>query len=131
MTPGIFWVGQQTQSNHLARADRNLAWVHIAFLCTVVLVPFSTSPAEFIHYRIALPVFGLKILLGAGATPPASILSATICRRRFILAVVRLGFINPGSSIAALVLAQRNDAIAPRLCRGWFSNRMREKEKPA
>jgi uncharacterized membrane protein len=29
MTNGIFWVGQQTQLNQFARADRNLAWIHI------------------------------------------------------------------------------------------------------
>ena len=58
MTLGIFWVGQQTQLNHFARSDRNLAWIHIAFLCAVCLVPFSTSLlAEFIHYRMALLVY--------------------------------------------------------------------------
>ena len=64
MTLGIFWVGQQTQLNHFARADRNLAWIHISFLCAVCLVPFSTSLlAEFIHYRTALLVYWLNILL--------------------------------------------------------------------
>jgi uncharacterized membrane protein len=64
MTLGIFWVGQQTQSNHFARADRNLAWIHIAFLCTVVLVPFFTSlPAGFIRNRIALLVYWFNIFL--------------------------------------------------------------------
>jgi uncharacterized membrane protein len=64
MTLGIFWVGQQTQLNHFARCDRNLAWIHIAFLCAVCLVPFSTSLlAEFIHYRTALLVYWLNILL--------------------------------------------------------------------
>jgi uncharacterized membrane protein len=29
MTNGIFWVGQQTQINYFARADRNLAWIHM------------------------------------------------------------------------------------------------------
>jgi uncharacterized membrane protein len=32
MTLGIFWVGQPTQSNHLARSDRSLTWIHILFL---------------------------------------------------------------------------------------------------
>ena len=27
MTLGIFWVGQQTQLNHLAGADRSLSWI--------------------------------------------------------------------------------------------------------
>src|SRR5438477_2390843 len=35
MTLGIFWVGQQTQLNHFARSDRNLAWIHIGFLLAV------------------------------------------------------------------------------------------------
>src|SRR5437660_11472419 len=64
MTLGIFWVGQQTQLNYFARADRNLAWIHIAFLCCVSLTPFTTSLlAEFIHYRIALLVYWFNILL--------------------------------------------------------------------
>ena len=64
MTLGIFWVGQQTQLNQFARADRNLAWIHIAFLCCVSLTPFSTSLlAQFIHYEIALLVYWFNILL--------------------------------------------------------------------
>ena len=30
ITLGIFWVGQQTQLNYLARSNRSLAWIHIA-----------------------------------------------------------------------------------------------------
>src|SRR5271168_2835979 len=64
MTLGIFWVGQQTQLNHFARADRNLSWIHISFLCAVSLTPFTTSLlAEFIHYRTALLVYWSNILL--------------------------------------------------------------------
>lgn len=64
MTLGIFWVGQQTQLNHFARADRNFAWIYIVFLCAVSLTPFSTSLlAELIHYRIALLVYWFNILL--------------------------------------------------------------------
>lgn len=55
LTLGIFWVGQQTQLNYLARADRNFAWIHIGFLSTVALMPFSTRLlAEFMTYRVAL-----------------------------------------------------------------------------
>jgi len=68
MTLGIFWVGQQTQLNYFARSDRNLAWIHIAFLCAVCLVPFTTSLlAEFIHYRIALIAYWFNISVGRGA----------------------------------------------------------------
>src|SRR5208283_315968 len=42
ITLGIFWVGQQTQLNHLARSDRHLTWIHLAFLFAVTLLPFST-----------------------------------------------------------------------------------------
>jgi len=32
LTLGIFWIGQQTQLNHLTRSHRSLSWIHIAFL---------------------------------------------------------------------------------------------------
>src|SRR5215471_9084383 len=55
MTLGIFWIGQQTQLNHLARSDRSLSWIHLVFLFTVTLTPFSTSLlAEHTRYRVAL-----------------------------------------------------------------------------
>jgi uncharacterized membrane protein len=60
---GIFWVGQQTQLNHLARGDRALAWIHLAFLFFVSLVPFTTGlMADYLHYRLALLVYWLNIL---------------------------------------------------------------------
>lgn len=67
LTLGIFWIGQQTQLNHLERSDRSLTWIHLAFLAVVCLVPFSTSfLAEFIRYRSALLVYWLNILLLGG-----------------------------------------------------------------
>src|SRR5438309_8625213 len=39
---GIFWNGQQVQLNCLARADRHVTWIHIAFLFAVSIMPFST-----------------------------------------------------------------------------------------
>jgi uncharacterized membrane protein len=142
MTNGIFWVGQQTQLNQFARADRNLAWIHIAFLCTVTLTPFSTSLlAEFIHYRMALLVYWFNILL-LGLTLywswsyatrarllahglPADIHPAVV--RRILIAQslyacgAALCFLNTYYSIAAIVLVQVNYAIAPRFCWGLFS----------
>ncbi len=141
MTNGIFWVGQQTQLNHFARADRNLAWIHIAFLCAITLTPFSTSLlAEFIHYRVALLVYWFNIvLLGAAlywswsyATRarllaedvPAEIHSAIV--RRIVIAQslyaagAALCVFNTYYSIAAIVLVQINYAIAPRFCWGLF-----------
>jgi uncharacterized membrane protein len=64
MTLGIFWVGQQTQLNHLERSDRSLTWIHLAFLAVVCLVPFTTSfLAEFMRYRVALMVYWANIFL--------------------------------------------------------------------
>jgi len=144
MTLGIFWVGQQTQLNHFARSDRNLAWIHISFLCAVCLVPFSTSLlAEFIHYRTALLAYWLNILL-LGLTLYWSWSYATRARllandvpeeihpavvRRIVIAQslyaggAALCFLNPYYSIAAIVLVQVNYAIAPRFCWGLFSRR--------
>ena len=64
LTLGIFWTGQQTQINQLLRTNRDLSWIHIAFLALVSLMPFSTSLlAEFITYRSALLVYWANILL--------------------------------------------------------------------
>lgn len=64
ITLGIFWVGQQTQLNHMARADRSFTWIHLVFLFAVTLMPFSTKLlAEFITFRGALVTYWLNILL--------------------------------------------------------------------
>ncbi len=147
MTLGIFWVGQQTQLNHFARADRNLAWIHIAFLCAVSLTPFSTSLlAEFIHYRTALLVYWSNILL-LGLTlywswsyatrhhlltddVPPEIHTAIV--RRIVIAQTlyacgaALCFLGTYYAIAAIVLVQVNYAIAPRFCWGLFSRKSSE-----
>ncbi len=63
LTLGIFWVGQQTQLSHFARSDRHPTWIHLAFLFTISLMPFSTAlMAEFITLRTALLVYWLNIL---------------------------------------------------------------------
>jgi uncharacterized membrane protein len=144
MTNGIFWVGQQTQLNHFARSDRNLAWIHIAFLSAVLLTPFTTSLlAEYIHYRTALLVYWFNIVL-LGVTlywswsyatrahllvddAPAEIHHAVV--RRIVIAQslyaagAALCFINTYWAIAAIVLVQVNYAIAPRFCWGLFSRK--------
>jgi uncharacterized membrane protein len=144
MTNGIFWVGQQTQLNHFARTDRNLAWIHIAFLCEITLTPFTTSLlAEYIHYRTALLIYWFNILL-LGATlywswsyamrarlmaedVPVDIHPAVI--RRIVIAQslyaagAALCFLNTYYSIAAIVLVQLNYAIAPQFCWGLFSRK--------
>lgn len=63
LTLGIFWVGQQTQLNHLEQSDRDLTWLYIAFLCAVSVMPFSTRLlSEFLNYRTALVAYWLNIL---------------------------------------------------------------------
>ena len=135
LTLGIFWVGQQTQLNHLARSDRHLTWIHIAFLFAVTITPFSTMLlAEFIRYRLALLVYWINVLLlGAvlyatwGYTVRARLVKddiaadapAAICRRIVIgQALYALGAslctFNSYLSIAFIVLVQINFAIAPR-----------------
>jgi uncharacterized membrane protein len=152
MTIGIFWVGQQTQLNQFARADRNLAWIHIAFLCAVSLTPFSTALlAEFIHFRTALLVYWFNILLLGVALywswsyatrasllaedVPAEIHPAVV--RRIVIAQslyaagAALCFLNTYYSIAAIVLVQVNYAIAPRFCWGLFSRKAPASTTPA
>ena len=64
LTLGIFWNAQQVQLSRFAHGDRNLTWIHIAFLATVAVTPFSTALEEnFIHFRVALAVFWLNLLL--------------------------------------------------------------------
>jgi TMEM175 potassium channel family protein len=55
LTLGIFWVGQQAQVGQLARSNRHYAWLQLALLASVTLIPFSTALlARFITYRVAL-----------------------------------------------------------------------------
>jgi len=131
MTLGIFWVGQQTQLNHFSRSDRNLAWIHISFLCAVCLVPFSTSLlAEFIHYRVALLAYWFNIVL-LGLTLYCS---WSYAARRNLLAedveadihsaVVRRIVIAQSLYAAGAALCFLNTyAIAPRFCWGLFSRK--------
>ena len=67
LTLGIFWLGQQTQLNHLHRSDRALSWIHVAFLFGVSVTPFSTNLlALFTSYRMALLVYWFNVFfLGA------------------------------------------------------------------
>jgi uncharacterized membrane protein len=139
LTLGIFWVGQQTQLNHLARSDRSLSWIHLAFLFAVSLTPFSTSfLAEYLGYRLALLTYWFNIfLLGTtlyfswvcaiGNNLVQSDISSevrTAIKHRIIVAqcLYALGallcFVSTYLSIAFIVLVQLNYAIAPRLRRG-------------
>jgi uncharacterized membrane protein len=83
LTLGIFWVGQQTQLNHFERIDRDLAWVHLAFLFVVTLMPFSTAlMGAFMAYRVALVAYWLNILLLGSVL----LLSWRLARRRGLVA---------------------------------------------
>jgi len=136
ITLGIFWVGQQTQLNHLVRSDRGLSWIHLCFLFAVSITPFSTSLlAQFIAYRTALLVYWANILL-LGATlyfswlcadatgllkPDVAPGVASAIKRRIMIAQALYAFgaalcvIDTWWSIAFIVTVQLNYAIAPRL----------------
>ena len=138
LTLGIFWVGQQTQLNYFARSDRNLAWVHLAFLFAVTLLPFSTALlSEFITYRSALVLYWANILLlglmllaswnyasRAGLVEPdAPADIGTLMRGRIIVAqsLYALGALlcvfSNWLSIGFIVLVQLNYAFATRAAR--------------
>src|SRR5580658_3692905 len=138
LTLGIFWVGQQTQLNHLAHSDRNLTWIHLTFLFAVTLMPFSTRLlAEFAVYRTALLLYWGNIALLGGtlyfswvrATRGGLVridvspeILAVICRRIIIgQSLYAFGALlcafNTYWSIAFIVLVQLYYAIAPRIGR--------------
>lgn len=72
LTLGIFWVGQQTQLNHMPRTDRHLSWIHLAFLCAVSLMPFTTAVmAEFLPRAPGVLLYWANIFV-LGATLFAS-----------------------------------------------------------
>ncbi len=97
LTLGIFWVGQQSQLNHLRRSDIRLTWIHLAFLFAVTLMPFSTKLlAEHHSYRTALLeywgnilVFGAMLYASWGYATRAGLIKndispevpAAVCRR--------------------------------------------------
>jgi uncharacterized membrane protein len=134
VTLGIFWVGQQTQLNHLARSDRHLTWINLAFLFAVTLMPFSTKLlAEFFSYRVALLEYWFNILLlGAAlyaswgyayrrglikADTPKGVPDA-VCRRILVAqtlyaCAMLLCIASTRLSIAAIVAIQAYYAVAP------------------
>jgi uncharacterized membrane protein len=142
VTLGIFWNGQQTQLNRFARADRQLTWIHLAFLFAVTLMPSSTKLlAEFIVFRIALLchssnvlIFGIVLYLSWFHASRASLLKedttaevGRAVRRRIVVAQALYGFgallcaVNTYVSIGFIVAVQLNLAIAPRI---RFLNRL-------
>lgn len=138
MTLGIFWVGQQTQLNHLERSSRSLTWIHLAFLLEVTIVPFSTALlAEHTQYRIALLVYWVNYsvarvdsLLELGMRSrqqsrqqrhprsPFAGDQASHCDRSVFIRIERSAvFLQSYWSIALFILVQLNYVIAPRFGR--------------
>jgi uncharacterized membrane protein len=135
LTLGIFWVGQQTQLNHLAHSERHFTWIQLAFLFIVTIMPFSTRLLiEFVDYRTALLAYWANIfLLGtmlylswSRATRAELIKSDTspvivaAIRRRIWTAQSFYAFgallcvFHPYWSIGFIVLMQLYYAVAPR-----------------
>ena len=134
LTLGIFWVGQQTQLTQVERANRNFTWIHLAFLLSVTLVPFTTQLLARFHWsRVALLLYwanilvmGFALLAGveygvrAGLFPKgAQGAIALLVRRRvygaqalYLLAVLLCVF-DTHWSIAVIVAIQLNFALAP------------------
>jgi TMEM175 potassium channel family protein len=134
LTLGIFWVGQQTQLNHLERSDRHLTWISLAFLFAVTLMPFSTKMlAEYHELRVALLGYWLNILLlGLGLyctwgyaarhrmlkpETPADV-PAVVCRRIVLAQGLYAGgallcILDTRLSMAAIVLVQLYFVVAP------------------
>jgi uncharacterized membrane protein len=140
LTLGIFWVGQQTQLNHFERSDRDLSWMHIAFLFAVSLMPFSTAlMAEFFHYRTALVLYWFNIfLLGVvlliswrmamrhGLVAENMRAGSAAIERRIIVAQALyavgalLCVFSTSWSLGFIILLQLNYALAPSYTRRWI-----------
>lgn len=140
LTLGIFWIGQQTQLNYLARSDRNLTWLHLVFLFAVTTLPFATAlMAEFFAYRTALAVYWVNLaLFGAllfatlryaghahllkADAPPELLMGAN---RRIVIAQSLYAFgalmaiVDTRLSIAIIIAVQLVYAIAPRVPLLW------------
>jgi uncharacterized membrane protein len=135
LTLGIFWIGQETTSQMMARADRHASWITICFLMAVSLIPFSTAfLAEFITSAVALVVYWVNILLigitllagwyyvkGHGLLKedvPSHVYEAV--RRRILVGQglyalgAAMAVFDPRISIGFIVLVQLMFAISPR-----------------
>ena len=134
LTLGIFWVGQQTQLSQAERTNRNYTWIHLVFLLSVTLVPFSTLLLARFHWsRIALVEYWLNILvmgtmllvaaeygLRRGLFPEhmRQTIGRVVRRRVYgaqalYLVAVLLSVFDTHLAIGAIVLIQLNFAFAP------------------
>jgi uncharacterized membrane protein len=136
LTLGIFWVGQQTQLSHVVRSDRHLTWIHLAFLFTISLMPFSTAlMAEFITLRTALLLYWVNILAfgalllaswryakhaGLVEADVSAMIDLSVERRIFVAqalyaAGALLCVFDTYWSIGFIILVQLNYVIGPRI----------------
>jgi uncharacterized membrane protein len=137
MTLGIFWVGQGTQLNLLARSDRNYTWLQLLFLLAVTLVPFSTALlARFPGFRLALVEYwlnivflGMTLLAGLqyglrarlfkqtdmGEAAPLMRGRILIAQSLYAIATATCIVFPTWVSIALIFLVQLNYVIAPRV----------------
>jgi uncharacterized membrane protein len=137
MTLGIFWVGQSTQIGQLVRSNRHYAWIQLAFLFAVTMVPFSTQLlAHFPNLKVALVEYWLNIVLlgfmllaGLEYGLRAHLFEETrqrdiarLVRGRVLIAQALYAFATALSilfpnwvSIVLIVLIQLNYVIAPRI----------------
>jgi len=143
---GIFWAGQQTQLNYLSRGNRDLTWIHIAFLFAVSVLPFSTRLlAEFIQFRTALVLYWLNVFAPGAIlycswryATRAALLKEDVSleirgaiRRRIVFAqaLYALGaalcIFSTYASIGFIVVVQLNYVIAPRIKRDGPSSQKR------
>jgi TMEM175 potassium channel family protein len=134
LTLGIFWVGQQTQLSKTDHVNRLFTWIHLAFLLTVTMVPFSTQLLARFHWsRTALVLYwlniflmGMMLLVGveyglrSGVFPEEHRKTVALFFRRRIygaqslyLLAMFLSFVDTRLSIAAFVAVQLNFALAP------------------
>ena len=136
MTLGIFWVGQGTQLNLLARSNRHYSWLQLAFLLSVTLVPFSTAllaryptlRVALVEYWLNIVLLGLTLLVGLQYGLRASLFkedmpeAAPLMRGRIVIAqslyatATATCIVFPTwVSIALIFLVQLNYVIAPRI----------------
>jgi TMEM175 potassium channel family protein len=141
LTLGVFWVGQQTQVNHLRRSNRDFTWIQLVFLLFVVLMPFSTAlVADYITYQLAIVVYWLNIALLGGILYVGlryarrarllkdDVTAATVAamERRIIVyqALYAVGTLlslaSTYASIGFIIAVQLNAAITPRF---WILDR--------
>ncbi len=135
LTLGIFWVGQQAQLECLARSNRHLTWLHLTFLLSVSIMPFSTALlAQYINFRLALIEYWVHLLVlgmlllaclryadsAELHKPEAPAVRAAIERRIIVSQVLYfccmlLCVISTYLSISLIILLQLISATAPRI----------------